>query len=375
MAKPAITKKPSKKKPSPQPIIVVTGKNAFGWMLSLFVVCGCMFVIGVLVGRGQAPVQFDTQEWEQDLKNLKISVLAKQKELQGAIEHIEVLDFLKEKGKSIQFYKQYIPPLLSPKYGKNPPATKILPVAGEPSLPEEAGGQSVAALTPKMSAAPANHASPAETTTTAISPKMEMVSGKDSAIAPPESPETRGTEATAETAGGQPPVYETTGTDPGQTQYPDTIQEDPEKPTPATDAMMTVKTPATTKPGPTKTSSAPAADKARAPARTQTFPEQKPDTAVSPDVVAAAPESTDPAAPSLQYAIQVASLRELDKANTVRDKFRTRGYPAYCQRSEVRGMIWHRVRIGPYPDRHTADLDCMRLKEVGVDALVFVLER
>jgi cell division protein FtsN len=375
MPKPATEKKTTKKKTTPQPIIVVTGKNAFGWMLSLFVVCGCMFVIGVLVGRGQAPVQFDTQEWEQDLKNLKISVLAKQKELQGAIEHIEVLDFLKEKGKSIQFYKQYIPPLLSPKYGKNPPATKTLPVAGEPSLPEEAGDQSVAALTPTISAAPENHASPAVTASTAISPEMEMVSGKDSAIAPPESPETPGTETTAETAGEQPPVYETTGTDPGQTPYPETMQGDPEKPAPATDVVMTVKTPATSKPGSTKTSSAPVIDEAYTPARTQTFPEPEPDTAVSPDVVAAAPESADPAAPSLQYAIQVASLRELDKANTVRDKFRARGYPAYCQSSEVRGVIWHRVRIGPYPDRHTADQDCMRLKEVGVDALVFVLER
>ena len=69
------------------------------------------------------------------------------------------------------------------------------------------------------------------------------------------------------------------------------------------------------------------------------------------------------------------TLREPEKAASVRDKFRSRGYPAYCQSSEVRGVIWHRVRIGPYPDRHTADQDYLRLKEVGVDALVFVLER
>ena len=388
MPKPATEKKTSKKITTPQPIIVVTGKNAFGWMLSLFVVCGCMFVIGVLVGRGQAPVHFDTQEWEQDLKNLKISVLAKQEQILESIEHIDILDFLKEKGKTIQGYKQYIPPLLSPKYGKNPPAPDTRPVAGEPSLPEGAGEQRVAAMTVKTPATAADQSGPAETAATANMADMDVISGEGAAMETLESPETPDTEAITgidveqtpvygaiETVAGQARGSETIETFAGQTPGSEAIQEDLEKPAPATDDMIAVKTPATTKPSAMTSLSGPVAEDAYTPIQSPASLDREPAAVLSPGVVASMPAPTDLAGPALQYAIQVASLRELDKANDVRDKFRARGYPAYCQSSEVRGVIWHRVRIGPYPDRHTADQDCMRLKEVGVDALVFVLER
>jgi len=357
MPKPATEKKTTKKKTTPQPIIVVTGKNAFGWMLSLFVVCGCMFVIGVLVGRGQAPVQFDTQEWEQDLKNLKISVLAKQEQILESIEHIDILDFLKEKGKTIQGYKQYIPPLLSPKYGKNPPAPDTRPVAGELSLPEGSGEQSVAAMTVKPPATAPDQSGTAETATTANMADMDVISGEGPAMETLESPETPDTEAIAGIDAEQTPVYAAIETFAGQAPRPQPFchhrfridhAENGRAPV-AEDAYPSLQSPASL--------------------------DRQPTAVLSPGVAASVPASTDLTGPSLQYAIQVASLRELDKANTVRDKFRARGYPAYCQSSEVRGVIWHRVRIGPYPDRHTADQDCMRLKEVGVDALVFVLER
>jgi cell division septation protein DedD len=375
MPKPATEKKTTKKKTTPQPIIVVTGKNAFGWMLSLFVVCGCMFVIGVLVGRGQAPVQFDTQEWEQDLKNLKISVLAKQEQILESIEHIDILDFLKEKGKTIQGYKQYIPPLLSPKYGKNPPAPDTRPVAGELSLPEGSGEQSVAAMTVKPPATAPDQSGTAETATTANMADMDVISGEGPAMETLESPETPDTEAIAGIDAEQTPVYAAIETFAGQAPDSEAIQEDLEKPAPATEDMIAVKTPATSKPSVMTPLSTPVAEDAYPSLQSPASLDRQPTAVLSPGVAASVPASTDLAGPSLQYAIQVASLRELDKANTVRDKFRARGYPAYCQSSEVRGVIWHRVRIGPYPDRHTADQDCMRLKEVGVDALVFVLER
>lgn len=378
MPKPATTKKSAEKKTPPKPVIVVTRGNAFGWLLSLFVVCGCMFVIGILVGRGQAPVQFDTHEWEHDLNNLKISVLAKQEEIRGAIERIEIIDFLKEKGKSIQFYKQYIPPILSPKYGKTPPPTDTRPVAGEPPLPEGPGEHRVA-ITDHQ--APAPEKDVAVSTESAFAPDMAVIAAEGSPMDAPELPETIDTTATSETTAGQPFVASTTETFADQTPVPETIQEDLEKPAPATTGMIVTKTPATTKPSAARASLPPAtvffpAD-AEADMATQasTSPSEEIDTDMPSAEAAALPECREPETSSLQYAIQVASLKELDKANTVRDKFRSRGYPAYCQSSEVRGGIWHRVRIGPYPDRHTADQDCLRLKEVGVDALVFVLER
>jgi cell division septation protein DedD len=80
-----------------------------------------------------------------------------------------------------------------------------------------------------------------------------------------------------------------------------------------------------------------------------------------------------PPGSSKQYTIQVASLREADKADIVKDKFRQKGYPAYCQSSPVRGEVWHRVRIGPYPDKTIAEKDCRRLEEAGFDALMLIV--
>ncbi len=379
MPKPAITKKSAEKKTPPKPVIVVTSRNAFGWLLSLFVVCGCMFVIGVLVGRGQAPVQFDTHEWEHDLNNLKISVLAKQEEIRGVIERIEIIDYLKEKGNSIQFYKQYIPPILSPKYGKTPPPKDTRPVAGEPPLPE-VPSEHMVAMTDHQ--APAPEKDIAVSAESAFAPDMAVIAGEGSPMDASELPETIDTEAIFETTAGQEFVASPTETFADQAPGPETIQEDLEKPAPATIGMIVTKTPATTKPSAAKTSpppptlSFPAGAEADMTTQASTSPSEKTDTDMPSAEAEALPERRDPEASSpLQYAIQVTSLKELDKANAVRDKFRSRGYPAYCQSSEVRGGIWHRVRIGPYPDRHTADQDYLRLKEVGVDALVFVLER
>ena len=362
MPKPGSARKSPSQKTTPKPLIVVTGKNAFGWLLSLFVVCGCMFVIGILVGRGQAPVQFDTHEWEQDLKNLKTSVLAKREEIRESIGHIEILDYLKEKGKSIQFYKQYIPPVLSPKYGKYAPSPDTAPVAGESTPPEQPLQESAT----EQPAAPfmAARAVPEERS-------RGFFSAPD---------------LTAETSQGQAETAETYDAFGEERTLRESVAENVDHTAPATDDVIAVKTPAAPKPSGTTAAVAPTIDSDASIAGAES--EAPPDMSLfsaSAETGADMPaeeyqaypsvSKSKAAEPGLQYAIQVASLREPDKAAAVRDKFRSRGYPACCQSSEVQGVIWHRVRIGPYPDRHTADQDYMRLKEVGVDALVFVLER
>lgn len=75
------------------------------------------------------------------------------------------------------------------------------------------------------------------------------------------------------------------------------------------------------------------------------------------------------------YVIQVASVRDLQNAKTVRDKFRDRGYPAYTQQAVVAGKgQWCRVRIGPYTDRKQARRDLERLQQAGVDAILLMTD-
>lgn len=86
-------------------------------------------------------------------------------------------------------------------------------------------------------------------------------------------------------------------------------------------------------------------------------------------------EAPDPPEGRIQggYVIQVASLRNMESAEAVRDKFRSRGYPAYTQQALVEGQgKWSRVRIGPYKDKEQARDDLVRLQHAGVDAFLLL---
>ncbi len=53
-----------------------TGKKdgktkSYGWIWTVFFVSACMFTAGVLVGRGNAPVEFDIQALQNEIKSLK----------------------------------------------------------------------------------------------------------------------------------------------------------------------------------------------------------------------------------------------------------------------------------------------------------------
>ncbi len=74
------------------------------------------------------------------------------------------------------------------------------------------------------------------------------------------------------------------------------------------------------------------------------------------------------------YTIQVAATKDSNKAKTITNRFREKGYPAYCQASNIKGEQWFRIRIGPYPDRATLEKDRSRLREAGVEPIVFILE-
>lgn len=237
----------------PVPIITIHNNNFFSWLLSGFIVCACMFVLGVLVGRNTAPVQFDVDKIEAKLSDLKISILKEKKQTQKTIiktvdpeplmeEHQNIIDTLKDARQQPELYKQYVPPVLTPKYAKTPPNKK--------------------------------------------------------------------------------------------------------KPTPEPEKNIAVSGPAK-KTGPVVIK------------KTVDRVEEK------------TKKSPKHHIQDSGFVIQVASLKNFGKAEILMKKFKEKGYPAFCQPSKLNGEMWHRVRIGPYPDRALAEKDRLRLNEAGVDSLIW----
>lgn len=89
--------KKEKGTPKKNSVSVKTGKGRVLWIgLSLFA-CGWMFVLGILVGRGTAPVQFDIKKLQEELASLKAAVIKKErlrfKIDSGAAGHKTDMDF------------------------------------------------------------------------------------------------------------------------------------------------------------------------------------------------------------------------------------------------------------------------------------------
>ena len=71
-------KKNKKVSLSKKPFLVLTRRAIAGWLVVIFLVCAWMFIIGVLVGRGTAPIKFDIAKLQKKLEASKES-LEKQK--------------------------------------------------------------------------------------------------------------------------------------------------------------------------------------------------------------------------------------------------------------------------------------------------------
>ena len=118
-----------------KPFIELTRKKAFGWLVLILFVCSWMFVLGILVGRGTAPIQFDVDKLKKDLLNELKAAVEKEKEEKKAAEAAVPSDPVSPDGKqALGFYedlkstkesqeninmgaapKQAIPPLSVPK--------------------------------------------------------------------------------------------------------------------------------------------------------------------------------------------------------------------------------------------------------------------
>ena len=65
--------------------IELSRKKAMLWLFGILFICGWMFVLGILVGRGTAPVQFDIENIKKDLKEeLKIAIEKEKEEKKTA---------------------------------------------------------------------------------------------------------------------------------------------------------------------------------------------------------------------------------------------------------------------------------------------------
>jgi cell division protein FtsN len=65
-------KKNKRKEPEfKKPFIVLSRRKIAGWFLLIFFLCAWMFILGILVGRGTAPVKFDIAALEKKLEALK----------------------------------------------------------------------------------------------------------------------------------------------------------------------------------------------------------------------------------------------------------------------------------------------------------------
>ena len=61
-----------------KPLLQLNGKQIAGWLCFLFFASGFMFVLGIFVGRGTAPVQFDIEKLQKELIALKEAVVKRE---------------------------------------------------------------------------------------------------------------------------------------------------------------------------------------------------------------------------------------------------------------------------------------------------------
>ena len=128
--------KKNKKVSLPQkPVLALSRRAVAGWACFIFVVCAWMFVIGVLVGRGTAPISFDIagiqKKLEASREDLKNKEQLQTKGKSGLVKDKTKLDFyeaLRDNREDTQIGKKKPSPSIKKKLesspDKKPPAKK-----------------------------------------------------------------------------------------------------------------------------------------------------------------------------------------------------------------------------------------------------------
>ncbi len=117
-----------------KPLLVLSRTAIIGWSCFIFFVCAWMFVIGVLVGRGTAPVKFDIagiqKKLEASQEDLKNKEQSRSQGKSGIVKDKTKLDFyeaLRDNRKDTQIAKKKLSPSVGKKVKrlaeKKPPLT------------------------------------------------------------------------------------------------------------------------------------------------------------------------------------------------------------------------------------------------------------
>lgn len=79
------------------------------------------------------------------------------------------------------------------------------------------------------------------------------------------------------------------------------------------------------------------------------------------------PEAT---AEGKQYAVQVTALADIDKAMAIQQELVGKGFKAYTELVKTASGDVTRVRVGPFPNRESAEKERARLKSLGFEGNV-----
>jgi DedD protein len=314
------------------------------WVSVCVLMSAWMFFLGILVGRGTAPVQFDTQSLQKELLALKKAAVEKtlrqyETDSKNADERKGVVfyDVLKRSGDGPD--PQWTPRPARPPSSEWPPELPAPAVPqGSPEVPKPSGSSEPQGATEgaKLPAAPA-----AQLGTGAQKPVMET---KD-----PNMPV-------------RMKVVAATFKKPEANKKPETVK-----------LSEPVKVQSTAKvPEPAKSPEAakvPEVAKAPEPARV-------PEMAKAPEPpkfteTAKLPEKIVTGAPPVgSWTIQVAAMKDTAEADRIVAKLKQQGYPASRLTGEIVGKgLWHRIRIGPYQRREEADSVVTRLTKEGLSPI------
>jgi cell division septation protein DedD len=128
---------------SKKPFLVLSRRAIAGWLGVIFLLCAWMFVIGILVGRGTAPVKFDIDNLQAKLGDAGKHAGPKQKgqppSESGIVRDKSDLGFweaLPEDRQDDRIDKEKTPPVVNKKV--EPPADKNpAPATGEKAAPKD----------------------------------------------------------------------------------------------------------------------------------------------------------------------------------------------------------------------------------------------
>jgi cell division septation protein DedD len=149
--------KPSDNDAGKKAFIALSRKAVFGWVVVVFIISGWMFGVGVMVGRGTAPIAFDLDQLKRTLESLQKSAppapQASPRPQPSEMKNKTELGFYESLPKNKEDVE--IPNIQAPPPAARPEAMAAKPAAAPPVNVEKPAAQPPAPATPPAAALPA----------------------------------------------------------------------------------------------------------------------------------------------------------------------------------------------------------------------------